>query len=450
MLAGLCFGLGLFLASMRGGASAGAQTQAVPAQVTAGALTQQLPNGLTVVARRAGAAPVAALEIWIRCPSNDYDGTRPGIARLAALALAEEKSQTSLSLRDAARIAGGHIAVSVYAESTEIAILAPSYAAPALLDKLGATVARGYVDQAAFDVARTRLAAGQVAAGDIVDQELRDSLFTSLFSAGPLRDSTYGNPKSLRDATLQDVAKFIGRAYVPTDEIVVTVGDVDAQDITRHLTAFAAAGGSQPMPASPLAAYGGAPFAIHNDQADTAGVGLGWVGPPIADERAATAMDFLSDYLTDPTNGSLTKAVAAVDSEADFNGQFITLRNPGVFFVTVAGSKFDIATLPQTIRSAMQASVGHQMSRSEFDRARDAYVTHLLRDMQSVEGLADNYGWYYAQGALAYSPSGTDVTLSGDYFQQVSALTPDYVFSVARKYLLATPAVVILPRSPAK
>jgi predicted Zn-dependent peptidase len=442
-LASLCFGFLLWAGSAACGAAA---TGTAPASSLA--LVQQQSNGLTVVARRAGAAPVAALEIWIRCPANDYDGSNPGIARLAALALVEEKSQTSLSLRDATRIAGGHIAVSVYAESTEIAILAPSYAASALLDKLSATVAKGYVDQAAFDTARTRLAAGQVAAGDVADQELRDALFSQLFSGGPLRDSTYGTPKSLRDATLVDVTKFIGRAYVPANEVVVAVGDLDAQDVGRHLSAFSAASGTaQPMPASPIASYGGAPFAIHNDQADAAGVGLAWVGPPIADERAATAMDFLSDYLTDPTSGALTKAVADVDSDADFSGQFITLRDPGVFFVTAAGKNFDIATLPQIIRTAVQASVGHELPRADFDRARDAYVTHLLRAMQSVEGLADNYGWYYAQGALAYSPSATAVPLSGAYFDQVASLTPEYVYSVARKYLLGAPAVVILTRS---
>lgn len=447
-LASVCFILALCLAPASAGRAASV-AQNAPVQVAASpASVQQLQNGLTIVARRAGAAPVAALEIWVRCPANDYDGSRPGIARLAALALLEEKSQTSLSLRDAARIAGGHVAISVYAESTEIAILAPSYAAAALLDKLSATVAKGYVDQAAFDTGRTRLAAGQVAAGDVADQELRDTLFSQLFASGPLRDSTYGTPKALRDMTLGDVTRFIGRAYVPADEVVVAVGDVDEQDVTRHLGAFPATTGvAQTMPASPVAAYGAAPIAIHKEQSSTAGVGMAWIGPPIADERAATAMDFLSDYLTDPSGGTLTKTVAAIDSDADFNGQFITLRNPGVFFLTASGTKFDIATLPQAIRTSLQASIGHQLSKGEFDRARAAYITHLLRDMQSVQGMADNYGWYYAQGALAYSPSATNVALGGDYFAQVSSLTPDFVYSVARKYLLGTPAVVIFPRS---
>jgi predicted Zn-dependent peptidase len=411
------------------------------------AFSQVLPTGLTVVARKAGAAPIAALEVWIRCPSGDYDSSKPGIARLSALALLDQKSSTTLSLRDAAHIAGAQIGISVYAESTELAILTPSYAAPALLDKLAATISHPYIDQAAFDTARTRLAAGQVAAGEVVDQELRDALFTQMFAGGPLRDSTYGNPKSLRDMTLQDVTSFVGRAYVPANEIVVVVGDIDQQEAASRFAALSLAGSAQAMPESPLAPSAAAPFAIRNDQAMQNGVGLAWIGPPISDERAATAMDFLSDYLTSPQSGALVKAIAGVDTDADVTGQFITLRNPGVFFITAAGTKFDPATMPAFIRATVQSAVGHQFSRGDFDRARNAYVTHLLRDMQNDQGLADNYGWYFAQGALAYSPSATDVTLSGDYFSIVNSLSPDYVYQVAKKYLAATPSIVVLSRS---
>lgn len=436
----------LFSLALGRSAQAAQLAAAPPAGPTT--LTQQVPSGLTVVARKAGAAPVVALEVWIRCPSNDYDSSRPGIARLAALALLDEKSATSLSLRDATRIAGGQIAISVYYESTEIAILAPSYAAPALLDKLSATVGHAYVDQAAFDSARTRLAAGQVAATEVVDQQLRDALFAQMFASGPLHDSTYGNPKALRAMTLQDITRFLGRAYVPASEVVVMVGDQDQNDVMKHVAAFTASGGAQPMPDSQPAPQSGAPFGVRSDQATTVGgVGLGWVGPPIEDERAATAMDFLSDYLTHAGDGVLVKTLAGLDSGADFTGQFITLRKPGVFFLTASSQKLDPATLPGTIRDAMQAAIGHQLSKSDFDRARDAYVTHLLRDMQTDEGLADNYGWYFSQGALAYSPSGADMALSGDYFARVSSLTPDYVYSVAKKYLLGSPATVVLPRS---
>lgn len=410
-------------------------------------VSQQFRDGLTVIARQAGVAPVTALEVWIRCPANDYDGSKPGIARLTALAVIEQKIVGG-SLRDDVRKAGAQVAVSVYQESTEFTILAPSYIAPSLLDKLTAAVLHPRVDQAAFDAARTRLAAGQVAASEVVDQLLRDALFTQMFAAGPLHDSTYGNPTSLRNLKLSDVTGFIDRAYVPGSEIVVAVGHQNQADTIKHVGAVAPSPASpQPMPNSTLAPASNVPLALQSNQTSSSGVALGWVGPPIADERAATAMDFLSDYLTHPGDGVLSKTVSGLDQAADFNGQFITLRNPGVFFMTAASRQVDPAVLQNILRDAMRTAVGHEFSKAEFDHARDAFVTHLLRDMQTSETLADNYGWYFAQGALPYSPSVAGVSLSGDYFGQVDSLSPDYVYSIAKKYLLVNPFAVVLPKS---
>ena len=406
----------------------------------------QFPDGLTLVARKATASPTAAIEIWIRCPSIGYGAPRPGLARLTALAVVDEKAGGP-SLREEARRAGAQIAISVYQESTEIALLAPAYLSPSLLDTLVSRALHPHLDQAAFESARQRLAAQQVASMDMPDQVLRDSLFAQLFSSGPLHDSSFGDPKTLTGLSLDDISGFAARAYVPAQEIVVTVGDVDAGDVSKRIAAAApAAGPLQAMPESTIAPYGDTPISLTRESLSAGGVAIGWVGPPIADERAATAMDFLSDYLAHPIEGVVSKVVMGADASTNFTGQFVTLRNPGVFYVTASGAKLDPALTSTLIRDAVRTAVRQQLSKEEFERARAAFITHLLRDMQTSQGLADNYGWYFAQGALPYSPSATDATLSGEYFKQVASLSPDYVYSIARRYLEAKPAVIILPR----
>lgn len=410
----------------------------------------QLPDGLTLITRKATASPTAALEIWIKCPANGYGAPRPGLARLTALALVEQKSGGS-SLRDEAKKSGAQIAISVYQESTEVAILAPAYLSPALLERLVNQVLHPHLDQAAFEAARQRLAAQQVASVDMVDQVLRDSLFAHIFASGPLHDSTYGDPKTLTGLGLGDISSFAERAYVPANEIVVAVGDVDGSDVAKRVGAAApAAAPAQSMPESTVATFSDAPLALNRDSISESGVAIGWVGPPIQDERAATAMDFLSDYLTHPTQGVVTKAVNLASADTLFGGQFVTLRNPGIFYVTASGEKLDPTIVSGTIRDAMRNALRGPLSEAEFQRARAVFISHLLRDMQTSQGLADNYGWYFAQGALGYSPSATDTALSGVYFQQVAALTSDYVYSIARRYLLATPAVILLPHGPIK
>ena len=439
----IAFGFGMSIASAEQGT--GTVTLAQP---QSGAGETRLSDGLTLIARKATASPTSALEIWIKCPASGYGDARPGLARLTALAVVEQNTGGS-SLREEARKAGGQIAISVYHESTEIAILAPAYLSSALLDKLTARALHPHLDQKAFEAARQRLAAQQVAQMDMPDQVLRDSLFARMFASGPLHDSSYGNPKTLTGLSLGDITAFAARAYVPGNEIVVAVGDVDERDVARRVTAAAPPAGDSPaMPESTVAAYNDTPVALTRDSLNASGIAIGWVGPPMADERAATAMDFLSDYLAHPTEGLLSKIVTGADRDTDFSGQFVTLRNPGVFYVTASGEKLDPTLASGLIRDAIRNALQRPMPNAEFDRARTAFINHLLSDMQTSQGLADNYGWYFAQGKLAYSPSATDVALAGDYFQVVASLTPDYVYSIARRYLGAKPAVIVLPRGP--
>jgi predicted Zn-dependent peptidase len=184
---------------------------------------------------------------------------------------------------------------------------------------------------------------------------------------------------------LADVTAFAERAYVPADEIVVAVGDVDVADVaTRTQAAAPAAAPAVAIPESSIAPYTDAPLSLTRSSLDVGGVAIGWSGPPIADERASTAMDFLSDYLTHPTEGVLSKIVDAAVAGTDFNGQFVTLRNPGVFYVTASGDKVDPTITVGVIRDAMRNALRKPMSGDEFAHARTAYINHLLGSMQTI------------------------------------------------------------------
>lgn len=409
------------------------------------ATTAQLSDGLTVVTRSEALFPTVAFQIWIRCPADGYAGSQPGIARLTALSLLEQKTGDD-TLRDAVRHAGGQLGVSVYHEGTEIALLAPSYIAAQLADALLHAVLHPNVDRTAYLAARQRLAAQQVAALEVPDQILRDSLFAQMFADGPLHDPTYGTPRMLAASTLADVNTFLRQAYVPADEIVVAVGKVDSADFERRIRALAPA--PRPpstMPNSAVAPPRATPLIVEVAQAAAPGVALGWVGPPVSDERAATAMDFLSDYLTHPDAGVVAQSVLQLEPGASFAGQFITMRDPGVFFISVSGHNVDPDAALTAVRTRLARALSGRLSQPDFTQALRAFQSRLLRDTQTSQQVADNYGWYFMQGAPAYSPSFSQDAASGAYFEQLRTLTPGYVYDIARRYLSAPPAVVVVP-----
>jgi predicted Zn-dependent peptidase len=407
-----------------------------------------LPDGLTLAVRRATLSPTAALEVWIVGPSDGYGTTAPGIARLTALSIVATKVNGA-SLRDIVRNEGGQLAVSVFPSSTEISVLAPANASDQLTDALLARVLHPTIDDAGFREGKLRLAEQQVVAASEPDVVLRDAIFNQLFTDGPFHASTYGVADTLRGLTLADAQAYASRTFVPANEMVVAVGGgLDEAALGKRIADAAppaAQGGA--LPASSRNRPQGTP--VNAGFADVGGVALGWVGPSVTDERTSTAMDFLSDYLTRPGYGLVAKAVQDADPQADFNGQFITLRDSGVFYMTVTGGKRSSDAMTTVMRDAIKPLIDGPLPAQEFARALDAFRVHTLRDTQTPQQLADNYGWYFAQGAPAYAPAVTDMSLNGDYYGQAASLTAESVHDAARTYLGATPAIVTVAPRPA-
>ena len=410
----------------------------------------RLSDGLTTVVRQATGSGAVVLEIWVRCPSDGWSGSQPGIARLAAFAVVSAKVDGN-SLRDLVRADGGQLSVSVFQTSTEFAILAPANSAPDLLDSFLRRIFHPTLDDAALDEAKSRLAEQQASVAQSSDALLREGVFSTLYSAGPLHASTFGDAAAIKAATLSDARDFATRSYVPGSSIFVAVGNASVATLSARLAA--AAPKSAPtasLPQSSAAAAPAAPVALPPAQADVPGVALAWLGPRASDARAATAMDFLSDYLADVKAGTLSQAATRLRPTFSFNGQFITLGDPGIFFVSTSGEGLDPLAVSRGLEDAMRPILSGSMSKEAFAQALGAYETRLLRQVNSPQGIADNYGWYFVQGVPEFTPGATNAALGGAYFETAASLTPDFVHDVAKRYLSAQAArIVVTPQRPA-
>ncbi|HYK52388.1 MAG TPA: insulinase family protein [Candidatus Eremiobacteraceae bacterium] len=408
-----------------------------------------LSDGLTMEVRHSPGSGSVALEIWVRCPANGWTSAQPGIARLTALAAVDAKSGNT-TLRDTVHARGGEVGVSIFQTATEFVVLSPADQAPVLEDALMRAVFRSTIDSAALDQARTRLAAEQAISAQSAAAVLRDKVFATIFTNGPLHDAPLGDAKLLQSASLTEVRDFAAHSYVPSASAVIALGNGDANALRAHIAAASPSeAGSTTLPGSAIGSVPSAPIALTNPDVDGPGVALGWAGPPISDRRAATAMDFLSDYLTDPKTGVFANAATSTTAGASIDGQYVTLEQSGLFFVSATGTGVDPATMEKSLRDALDQVVTRSISRGGFAAALSAYETRLLRQMDSPQGLADNYGWYFAMNAPSYAPSATDVSLSGEYFAAAASLTPDYVRDVAHRYLGVAPVVVtITPQKP--
>jgi predicted Zn-dependent peptidase len=409
-------------------------------------------DGLTYRIIGGGASPTEAIEVWFRCPADGYDGARPGIARLAALAIAED-DHGGASLRDIALASGGDLTVQVFPAATEIGMIVPAYLSGAAQVAVLTRIFHPSVDDKAIKSAKLRLAEQISLAGLEPDVYLRDRMFAAIFSDGPYLVSTFGTAATLDAATLTDVQSYIGAAFQPANAIAASagLGSMDAYGaiatfgpVLQSGTAATVVGGMPVPPSSVRKSFAPVTLPVDSSTTDVHAVALGWVGPPITDERAATAMDFLSDYLMRDGYGTAAQAIAKTQPHATFDGQFITLRNPGVMFAGVWGPGLDRRAAVESIRAAVQRVVDAPLSDADFAQASIAYRTHLLHDMDGPQSIADNLGWYFAQGAPDYTP--VDMMFgAGAYDDAASSLSAGFVHDIARRYLSSEPAVVTPP-----
>lgn len=397
----------------------------------------RLPAGGTAIVRPQDGAPVAAVELWYRAPSTGFGAKpQPGLGRLAAQAVAASKPIVGNSLGETVANAGGRLFITVYSDSLEVAALVPATSASAVVKAMTTAYFAPVLTPAGFASAERDVAAEAIFASVDVETVVRDAIFAQLFTNGPQHFPTLADPGAAPALAFSDAQTFAARAFRSPNATLVVSGAIDPSIAQAAATGRREvdAGAEAPLVGriNPSAGFVRRPSVLRSG-------GFGWIGPPIADEREATAMDFISDYLFSADSGTVVTQAARRYPNALVLGGFITLHDPGVMFVAYGGKDGDGV---RGLVSDAIAAIGRPLSPASFAAARAAFEFHLLRDLQTPLQLADSFGWYTVEGNPRYAP-GADGD-RGTYFSAANSLTSDFVAGVARKYLGHTEADVTL------
>jgi zinc protease len=412
---------------------------AIPAGAAGAAQSGTLTDGAAYSLRPVGGLPVATIALWFRTPAASFnDAAQPGLSRVAAAAVAASKPVTGTSLADFIDGIGGQLTIDVSPENIAVSAMVPADQAAAAIQALTRAYFVPVLTDAGLLAAKSEENdAAQVHASS-PGAGIESALYGSLFAEASSIYSTIGTPGSIDGMKLDQVRAFAERAFRAPNAVVVASGDVDeaifASVIPGRERAVTDEGNARP--AQVVAAP--APVALTGS---TPGFGLAWAGPRISDERAATALDFVADYLFAPGSGLVQRA--AESSGSDIVGTFVTFRDPGVFMVTATGG--DITAARNAVDSGLRA-LQRPLAPAVFARAQRAFTYRTLSEVQTPGELAASYGWYAVEGDSAYAP-GVDGA-RGRYLAALAALTPKFVAATVAKYLGPTGATVSV--TPAK
>ncbi|HTX59771.1 MAG TPA: insulinase family protein, partial [Verrucomicrobiae bacterium] len=332
---------------------------------------------------------------------------------------------------------GGDLQINVYPDLVNVDAIVPSDAARRTIAAMTAAYFAPAIDAAAVKTAQRDSAVLAVQNRYTSEALLHDALFERLFSAGPAHYPAIPyTVEALTRITPEAVAAFARRAFRSSNAFLSLAGNVDASSLDAITDGTASGGPDRPfdstLAASP--ASGTTPGAV-------TGVGFAWVGPSIEDERAATALDFVADYLFREGTGVVAQALDAGSDDAYVRGQFVTLHDPGIMLVTLGGDSLTGAKA--RVLDAI-GKLAKPMDPQAFAAAREAFLYHLASDTQTPDEQADNLGWYAAEGNPSYAPG----SASGDYLRVARSLDPQFVAGIVRRYL-SNPVVITLV-APAK
>ncbi len=406
------------------------------------AMMQQLgslPRGGSYVLDPDPTVDTAAIGLWFRAPGAGYDNATPGISDLAATAAAVTPLASGRSLYEFVHTVGGNLNIEVYPDIVGITAAVPASAARRVVAAMTAAYFAPAIDEKSLKTARANAAVLGVQERYEADSTLHDLLFKQIFAGGPAHYPTLpGSVAQLTSMNAEQVSAFAKRAFRAENAVLTLAGNVDQTSVTA-VTDGNGSGTMDPPYDSPLATAPSSATATGSVD----GVGLAWIGPPISDEKAATALDFVADYLFRDGTGVVMKALDRTKSDALVVGQFITLHDPGVMVVTIGGDQEKQAE--HRVLDAL-TSLQQPLDAKTFEAAREAFLYHVASDTQTPQERADNFGWYSTEGNLSYAPG----IANGNYERNARSLDPQYVAGVVRRYLNKPIVVDLVASTPQK
>ena len=398
----------------------------------------KLPNGLTLLVEENHAAPVVAIQVWMRVGSADELPDQAGLAHL----------HEHMLFKGTARRGPGEIARSIEASGGEInawtsfdqtvyhVVLASQFFAE------GMDVLADAVTSAAFDPEELKREIEVVCeeikrSQDSPTRKLSRELFASSFARHPYGKPVIGTEESVRSFTREGILEFYRRWYKPENATVVVVGDIEADEALRlaeKLFVFPdgrfeapAVRPQEPRREQPL-------LRLKREPLKEGHLSIAWPSPPMVHDDVA-ALDALSIVLG---HGEASRLHRAMKRDrllcTEVQASCYTPVDPGL---TIVGLTLQTATVYEAVREALAQVYrvrSQEVSAEELSLACRLLESDAVYQRETVQGQARKIGFYQS--------SAGGVEFEQRYLEQVAQLTPARVREAAERWI--DPKAVVL------
>lgn len=410
---------------------------APPHAVAASAEENRLANGLRVIVKQDRRAPVVVVMLWYRVGSVDEVNGVTGVAHVLEHMMF--KGTKAIKAGEFSRIisaAGGR----------ENAFT--SHDATGYVDSLQASELELALRLEADRMKNLVLSRDEFAKEiKVVMEERRwrtedrprslvfEALMATALTAHPYRRPIIGWMSDLESMTVDDVADFYRRWYVPNNAVLVVVGDVEPREVfalaEKHFGPIAA----RPLPArkpqEEPAQRGGRRVTV-KAPAELPYVVMAFRAPPLRDPERdwePYALDMLAAVLDGNEAARLNRTLVRGDRVANSAGAGYDglARGPGQFYlIAVPTRERSAADVERALRREMERIIEQGVTEEELNRVKAQAIAAQVYQRDSMFAQARQIGSLEMAGI----PHGTiDVQL-----KKLREVTPEQVRDVAARY----------------
>jgi zinc protease len=391
-----------------------------------------LPNGLTLLVQSSRAAPVAAVQVWVKTGSV-HEGVQLGAGLshfLEHMLFKGTARRAGREISSTVQAHGGHINAYTTFDRTVYHIDLPAAHTGLALDVLADMTLHSTLPADEFVKERDVILREIAMTRDDPDGRLGESLFATAFREHPYRHPVIGHREIFSALTHGDLLAYYRARYVPDNLVVVVAGDVDPAavraDVEKHF-------GSVPrarlapvfLPSEPEQL---APRALHQfEDVEVTRAGLAWPAPGLA-HPDAPALDVLAAILGHGDSSVLWQAVRekarlvhSIDAHSWNPG------GQGLFYLSFTCDPEKRATATAAVHRELARAASRGYTAAQIKKAVRQAVVDEVNTRKTAAGLAARLG-------VAEVVAG-DLRFGEAWFRSLAAVTPATLRRVQREYL---------------
>ncbi len=399
-----------------------------------------LPNGLTLLVQPSRAAPVSAVQVWVKTGSMHEDAQLgAGLSHfLEHMMFKGTPRRAGREISATVQAHGGQINAYTTFDRTVYYIDLPAAHTGLALDVLADITLCSTLPVDEFVKERDVILREIAMTRDDPDNRLAESLFATAFREHPYRHPIIGHRDVFSVLTREDLITYYRSRYVPANLVVVVAGDVDPAavlaDVEKHF-------GPTPrtrlapvfIPAEPAQL---APRACHLfEDVELTRAGLAWPVPGIT-HADAPALDLLAALLGRGDSSVLWQAVrekARLVHHID-----ATCWSPGgqgLFYISFACDPAKHASASAAIHRELARAATRGFAPAQIRKAIRQSVVDEVNTRKTMGGLAARLG-------VAEVVAG-DLNFGEAWFQRLCHVTGAALRRVLRNYLAPTTLTAI-------